>query len=82
MKKTESQKYARMNITLPVGVAERLERYSKETGIPKSGVIAQSLADYLTQREMVAQIVPHMMQMMSDNPNLILELAKSEKEDD
>lgn len=65
----KNEEYAvKLTITLPPSVVKRLKEYCEQTGLTKSGVIANALIRYLNQQEQKQSLSVFAVEQLLNNP--------------
>lgn len=80
-KKGNDDNYAvRFNMSLSPVLAEKLEKYAKDNGLPKSTIVSVALSDFFKQRESMENVSSLVFRMFENNPEFLKELLKSEED--
>lgn len=64
-----SEKAVRFNMSMSPLLAEKLEIYAKENGLPKSTIVNVALSDFFKQRDLMEHGVELVVQMIQSNPD-------------
>lgn len=75
----ENDKAVRFNMSMSKTLADKLEIYAKQNGLPKSSIVNVALADYFKQRDMMDNGIQMVMQMFQSNPEFFKQFIDENK---
>lgn len=74
-----NDKAVRFNMSMSKTLADKLEVYAKENGLPKSSIVNVALADYFKQRDLMENGLQMVMQMFQSNPEFFKQFIDENK---
>lgn len=73
------EKAVRFNMSMSPLLAEKLETYAKENGLPKSTIVNVALSDFFQQRDLMERGVELVVQMLQSNPEFFKKYIDGDK---